>query len=1353
MIDEDVKQWIIAMYKALGLGKPVFADAEPVTDEAETGADAPETPDISEERAALAARLDKIDVPERLPNEEALQLVAKINAVKEVVANIKTPEGLAKATAGVDRLVEIAEDLRATMTRRLARANELVKATSGLKQPDMTYLKAEEAPDVAKVVEGIAADLGGQISDTTLELAESAIRDLAGKLTAAKSLAEGRKDRSAAVLAEYEKLERPAGGGDEDYDVFDADVLIVEALKGTNLGETEIAAAEAAMSRLKAEGLRLTALFEARAQRANSLEEQLDNLNFEGVDAASGLDALKKEQAEITTALSLAKDDKALDAAEAQIAQLAEKINVALETRAAGLKAAATLITVPDTLPEEEAKPLKVRLAAIISNATPPLQGSKLIVAAQEVVELPVAIKAAMDALEDRNKRFQAALDDVAKLTDPDDANATEKATLKALREAAALTLVSPLSEEKTLAAEAAAKVMAEKHAELTEQIKQREEKRAQVLKTLLALAPPNTASAANMLRILKEISAIRARIEKADTEETIDAEDSAIKALDSQVKEVEGIAAARIKANAALAAAEQLVKGERETLFAGGYSKLMEMLSDAAAQIDKAKNVGEFQAAETEIAKIQPYLMSIKAYRDDLNKARIEAEFHIEMMNTTSSKTGAEKTEEETFLRERKNAMRLMWFAVMAAADKLAAQGKIAEAGKELAKFKTQDAVFEDPRDGSTKTVKYVAVTDADALAFPGIMKEFMEKKYPTVNRAQNFRAVMDVNPLNNDIGNARSKGFSQGKWADAAADIATLSTLIDTLKAFLDAYEPYRTLLETAGAATTAGQAFTNIKADCAGKNYAAAKTKVLALDTAGGGSVKKDAEYAKRRGGLQVRVDKVLAEFPGAISNALSTPWSAAETEADHGKRMKHLDDAELALTPLMDLMAARDAVKPKVVLLDDGSYKILEDATAFVTAGDLAKAKQAYLDAVLTSAKLAEYLSLKDRLTQVKASYDVSNTDAIKTAQDALDAADKEAKAKKLDEAQDTLNAVLQDPSIALIDQAITLFKKRKDTVEAQHNRVLGAMQHANAQKRITEPWATILSKETSGAYLEALTLLDAHVEELEKARPYVEARTRAHKALKALHDVADKIPATEKGKIYAAPLDRAKMDADLAKAEADAIDGKFEKATKAFNDLVAAVKGRMDVAAKALEEADHGHFLSGHGPDVSKEATLARMTTGIRPDGEKAPSNRSSQFTDIGDFMMCYSLAWEHAKGKKSYFGGNTIKTTDTPNVSEKKLDVGQAIGMGVEGLGQQTGFAKGVPGPTALFDTYEVTEGVTKLQYKFIFHFTPPQSGSTEVITTHRRYAAAYRAEKGVDLPPGTDCPGHWALNQLLPGA
>jgi hypothetical protein len=90
--------------------------------------------------------------------------------------------------------------------------------------------------------------------------------------------------------------------------------------------------------------------------------------------------------------------------------------------------------------------------------------------------------------------------------------------------------------------------------------------------------------------------------------------------------------------------------------------------------------------------------------------------------------------------------------------------------------------------------------------------------------------------------------------------------------------------------------------------------------------------------------------------------------------------------------------------------------------------------------------------------------------------------------------------------------------------------------------------------------------------------------------------------------------------------------------------------------------------------------------------------------------------------------------------------------MGVEGITPQQGFDKGVEGPTDLFDTYEITEGLEKLQVKFMFHFTPPQSGSTEVITTFKRYLAAYKAENGGASPPANyQYPGRWAVNQLLP--
>lgn len=1353
--DDQVKAWILAMFKALGLGDPVFSttlldDGGGQKEDQLEGSKDEDDP-LAEARSELAARLDAIVLPARLPSEEAIRVEGQVAIVRTVLVASKSAADLAKVETAIVKLETIAESLRAAMERRLARSLQLSTALAGLTAPDIAYLAASEAPDLLGEGAAIARDLSGPIGETTLSVAEGAIRALAGRVNIAKVLANGRAARSAIVLASFGQIVRPEGGAQPDYIAYDAEIPAISALETPPVGDREIATAEAALTRLKAEAGRLAAFFAARAQRVEKASGNLAAIDFKGIDAEAGLGDLEKEKGEIAIALPLARDDGAIGALEARITALAKAATDALGNRAAKVLAAIPSLQVPVDLPQPEAKPFTGRIEAIRAAATPPIAADALLIAVDDLDKLPGELLSAAERVADRRKRIDKAADDVSKLAnDPPGANVAEKAELKVLRDSPALQPPASLTEDAALAATLAAKALSDRHAQLVIEIKAREDKRAEVLKTLLTLVPPISATGAETLTVLKDGAVLRAAVEKADTLSDIEAEDAGVKALQKAVKDIETLVAARAKAVNTMAVAEELVKSERKNLFAGGYSKLIEMLSNAGLALDAAKTVKDYEAAETKIADIALYLAKIKDYRAALNTWRVEAEFHINMMQTKSTlATPPARTAEEKVLLAKKAAMQKLLLSLSKSADALATQGKITDAKAELAKFKTQAASYTDPNDSSVKSVSYVAVADPAAVAFPGIVATFMKGKYPIIEMAERHKEVIEVEKLKASWGNSRSKGFTEQKWALATSEIATLSSDLDKCKTFIDAYREYEALLKAAPDPSPLFTALGQIKGDCVAKNFGAAKLKVDALDT---GTQKNDAAYLKKRNGLKGRVAAALSVLTGAAGNGVSVPWAGADTEPDHGKRMARLDDVLAALGPCETLIAEKDKAKARLGTLDPGKYKILEAADTLVTAGDIPGATAAYKQAEVEAGKLAEYLGLLERVKTVRASYPATAAEAIKRADDAMLDADAKATTQQLGQARDALLAVLNEPDVVVIDKAAALYQSRRKATKTMHDKVLASITYPAAKLKLTAPWAVIeTAGEVDRKYLEAVDLMDTHKGVLAEAKPYVDARLRATRALIALDKIANKVPAPQKLLVYALPIDKNKLDTDLAAAEVKAAAGDFAGASKAFDDLVTLAKDRMKLAATSLEDMDHGHFLEGHGPDVPVEGTLERMTTGWRPDGEYAPAIKSSQFLDIGDFMASYDLAWEEAKAQKpSFFGGTTIKATDPAQVA-LKMDAGKAIGMGVEGLTKQVGFAKGVEGDTDLYDTFEVTQGLDQLQFKFMFHFAHPD-GSDTVITTHKAYDAAYKtANSTTVVPPNHDYPGHWALNQLLP--
>lgn len=1364
--EEMVRVWIVAMHKACGLGAPTStaAAAAPASDDGLPDGPArsdSEAKGLEHARAALAERLEALSLPPRLPKGEAEALLAQVDIIRRVLAAALSVDDLSETDAALAGAESTARALAATMDTRLARVAELGLALDALAAPDAGFLDPAEMPDIEGARAAIVGGISGDLAEETLAAADRSIAELALRLETTRKTTTERAERARAVQARYLSLIRPVGGTEADYAALDADVPAIRALDAPPAGEAKVAAAEAALARMTVEAERLAALFAGRAERARAAAAALARIDLAGIDAAAGLAEILAEQAAIKQAMAVALDDAALASAEVRVAALTRQAAAALERRAATMVVALDTLVLPPGLPADEGEAISEKMDTIRKAATPPLAGDRLAGAAQTLAVLPDALASLAKTLDERRARIAKAASDAAKVADPDHATVAEKADLKTLREDPSLKPPSSLTETAAAAAESAAKALADRHAELVATIKTREDKRAEVVAQLLTLVPPVSATGAEAVKVLKAGSALRTKVEKAATLQEIEAEAGAIHVLEMQVAEIAAVAAARNKAVQALAVAEALVKTEQPDLFSGGYLAAAKMLVGARRAIDAGKTAADFTKAEAEIAKVGPYLTSVKGYLKDLQEWRAEAELYIRYLPLKSTKTGQAKKDEETSFRARKVAVQQKLFDLQSKADALAGQSKLPEAKAELAKFKTGAVPYTDHA-GATQQATYTAVTDTAALAFPGYIKTFMANKFSIMKDASKLK-VMKNAALNAALGAIRSKGYNDQKWTEAKNELDALSVKLDACKVFITAYEEVQAVVEnTADATMTA--TFTLIETDCKNKDFAAAKAKVDALTTSGGPVTKDFAAFQKALVALQARVTAVTSDLTGSAATAAAsvvTPWAKAQTESDQTKRMKLLADVGTELTLVEDLVAARATALAALGKLDSsGTYKILASADALCAAGKVTDAEAAYNTAAAEARKLATYLALAERAKAVRAAYPATALAELKQFDDALAEAEANAVAQKLEAAKDVLSILLATPSVAVEDKAFTLYDAQYKATKARHDKLVAATKEPAALARLTAPWTAI---ETAGQvdrkYLDAVDLMEKHAVVLAEAKTYVDAELRAKRATAALEKVAARASPAQIAQIYPSTADKATLDKMLANAAALAAGGNFAAATKAYDDLVALAKTGMGEAAKALEAMDDGHFLAAHGPDVPIKKTLERMTTGIRPDGEVAPAAKSSQWQDIGDFLACYDLALEKAKAAKGFFNnipagssGPVLAASDPAQV-QITFDAGKAIGLGVEGLSRQMGFdeSKGERGETDLFETFEVTEGLQSVQAKFIFHFKHPDSTSTAVLTNHNDYVKAYKSKHGATSTPVYPCEGHWALNQLLP--
>lgn len=106
-------------------------------------------------------------------------------------------------------------------------------------------------------------------------------------------------------------------------------------------------------------------------------------------------------------------------------------------------------------------------------------------------------------------------------------------------------------------------------------------------------------------------------------------------------------------------------------------------------------------------------------------------------------------------------------------------------------------------------------------------------------------------------------------------------------------------------------------------------------------------------------------------------------------------------------------------------------------------------------------------------------------------------------------------------------------------------------------------------------------------------------------------------------------------------------------------------------ANLLEIADGGHSIARHGPEVTDQQLMDRLTTGIAPDGKWSPAPRkSTKFESYDDWVKTRDDALN------KFLSDNNIDINTPPsgtllaNPRAIDLDHGRSIGDGYVGVGQ-----------------------------------------------------------------------------------
>lgn len=195
--------------------------------------------------------------------------------------------------------------------------------------------------------------------------------------------------------------------------------------------------------------------------------------------------------------------------------------------------------------------------------------------------------------------------------------------------------------------------------------------------------------------------------------------------------------------------------------------------------------------------------------------------------------------------------------------------------------------------------------------------------------------------------------------------------------------------------------------------------------------------------------------------------------------------------------------------------------------------------------------------------------------------------------------------------------------------------------------------------------------------------------------------------------------------------------------KRYQEVNVLVKNVGETLVENIESQEHGHCLSAHGPKTTLEKQRARITTGIRPDGENCPAAFACKFDKIEDFIATRQLAMEMATADPPFKGWNFTDThleKGKPNSKQFFIEHGRPIDTCVIGLKRKAVLKQGGPrqGETVEDQTYEThitVSGLTRTRSTFFFK------------TEKTKKALATEMQENGKVK------GQWILNQQFPEA
>ncbi|MFC6636851.1 hypothetical protein GV827_20905 [Sulfitobacter sp. JBTF-M27] len=867
--------------------------------------------------------------------------------------------------------------------------------------------------------------------------------------------------------------------------------------------------------------------------------------------------------------------------------------------------------------------------------------------------------------------------------------------------------------------------------------------------------------TAAEMRDFAKRRTLIARQISAAAVLSDLDPVEITLETLKGDVSDAQKMIPLRKNASDQIAAAKSARKDMQKTVDRGYYEALNKAISDAQIALGAAKtqtDITQLQAALKAVTDKEADARSYAAYFDLWS---VKAEGYLSVYDRDPDKDNRSDG------RKARNA------AAQAAAVKSKALDFVG-ARAALDGFETAPAV--------TANGNYPA-----ASAFMAQLDGFL-KSHGTKRQQVKSAKLPWSNRMDNDLSDIRKKGIVNKNWGDAATDLTEHQDKVDKLYPIAlkhlqvfeakgsvpDSDEPMVTLLAAVSASKS--------KLDNDGKgNYAEA---LSAFDGLGGAKVNqatalrrlsaiKKRAKAAGTGGFAAAQAHVEGQY-GYIKNNIAADIDAANATMDTLEAL--LDNLEAMIPVLSEARAAKPTHDPT------DTFKLLDAAEAKVTSLEFDKAKGEAETALLAYGLLAEFLFVEGQVQMLLATQ-TDKTPGHTLVKTALSEADDMARTQgKIADAIAKLNAILADPTLAEMAHEAGLWLAKFKDVEKRHNKIVPGMKPDQAKATMTTLFDAAKDKaETDHDYTAAMALLEAYDTKLTQARDYVACRRRAFAVKTALDRAATTFasePDIDK-KVYG-DGGKAGIEAQVKAAEDKAVAGKVVEAGADFAQRLKDWKPLLKNIALLHESADSvgsnaGHSIDRHGPEVTDEELLTRLTTGVAPDGKSSPTRNASRY----DSFAAWVQAREEGAAlleKENHPGPPEVPVrasdtsipaaADTVTSMKKIIDHEGPIDRAMRGIkpNQEVDASKGKVGKGQTYETYEALDGITKSETLWLFeidisaiesklakpHGPLEKDVGVKWDSKPQTYIDVHATLPGSPPAPAS-IPGKWVMMQLFP--